>query len=539
MAKNEENGVWRTVGGRRIFIKEGQDLATAMVESGKFKNLRSDYRKAKEEMSKKEDEVSLKLSEKQIEAGNRLNENAEKGVREDIKSFLSGKEDYDGSREDFIRDLSDNWGVDKDKVEDILHEENLKHPRNFKTDRPQREIHKLGQTNSSDEKIDLDKIQEDEERLKIAKDIAKEVYGKNMGDELLERKAKEILEPQEGEVLEKGDEPYTNAKGELERSTKYLKEWQEQLKGGKEEKNESSIKQSDNVVKLPDGTPIDQNYIKDLYSGMSYEEVKRENDFDKEWIKDVKPESRPTQEAKIRETEKYLQNMERYESRIDDKEFGKKDWGDNVYPFSEGTAWKGTKSEQNLSTTEVAKEVTNKMKEAYPGIKINRKTSYYSGGSSADFSIMESDKPLIRSIDDFSQTELNRLYNKGYNSNYYKNVEEFKEALRKRLASGNIDVNKYHIDENYELTPYGKAVLKDLNKVIDAYNYDESDSMTDYFHTGFYSDISIGRYNKPYQVNETKTTKSNSITNSLQQKAYKKYLKEHPNSKMTFEDFMK
>lgn len=31
-----ENGVWRTVGGRRIFIKEGQDLETAMKESGKF-----------------------------------------------------------------------------------------------------------------------------------------------------------------------------------------------------------------------------------------------------------------------------------------------------------------------------------------------------------------------------------------------------------------------------------------------------------------------------------------------------------------------
>ena len=32
----EENGVWRTVGGRRIFIKDGQDLASAMKESGKF-----------------------------------------------------------------------------------------------------------------------------------------------------------------------------------------------------------------------------------------------------------------------------------------------------------------------------------------------------------------------------------------------------------------------------------------------------------------------------------------------------------------------
>lgn len=31
-------GVWRTVGGRRIFIKDGEDLATAMKNSGKFRN---------------------------------------------------------------------------------------------------------------------------------------------------------------------------------------------------------------------------------------------------------------------------------------------------------------------------------------------------------------------------------------------------------------------------------------------------------------------------------------------------------------------
>ena len=40
MAKKNEDigGVWRTIGGRRVFIKEGQDLATAMKESGKFNN---------------------------------------------------------------------------------------------------------------------------------------------------------------------------------------------------------------------------------------------------------------------------------------------------------------------------------------------------------------------------------------------------------------------------------------------------------------------------------------------------------------------
>ncbi len=45
----EENGVWRTVGGRRIFIKEGQDLASAMKESGKFnqdnKNIQTKIKK--------------------------------------------------------------------------------------------------------------------------------------------------------------------------------------------------------------------------------------------------------------------------------------------------------------------------------------------------------------------------------------------------------------------------------------------------------------------------------------------------------------
>ena len=34
-----EQGVWRTIGGRRVFIKNGKDLATAMKESGKFKKV--------------------------------------------------------------------------------------------------------------------------------------------------------------------------------------------------------------------------------------------------------------------------------------------------------------------------------------------------------------------------------------------------------------------------------------------------------------------------------------------------------------------
>ena len=32
----ENNGVWRTISGRKVFIKKGQSLEQAMIESGKF-----------------------------------------------------------------------------------------------------------------------------------------------------------------------------------------------------------------------------------------------------------------------------------------------------------------------------------------------------------------------------------------------------------------------------------------------------------------------------------------------------------------------
>lgn len=59
MTKYDENeGVWRTIGGRRVFIRTGQDLASAMKESGKFKihNAKAEeeyelYKKARQDES--------------------------------------------------------------------------------------------------------------------------------------------------------------------------------------------------------------------------------------------------------------------------------------------------------------------------------------------------------------------------------------------------------------------------------------------------------------------------------------------------------
>ena len=58
-------GVWRTVGGRKIFIKDGEDLETAMKKSGKFKNLKK--KDEDEEKSSPRDAVAYFLKKGEFE----------------------------------------------------------------------------------------------------------------------------------------------------------------------------------------------------------------------------------------------------------------------------------------------------------------------------------------------------------------------------------------------------------------------------------------------------------------------------------------
>jgi hypothetical protein len=62
-----------------------------------------------------------------------------------------------------------------------------------------------------------------------------------------------------------------------------------------------------------------------------------------------------------------------------------------------------------------------------------------------------------------------------------------------------LDVNIYWIDDNYT-----GIVKKFLNELIAAIKsdewFDKSDIQSDYFHTAYYIDVNIGKWNKPYQL---------------------------------------
>ena len=61
------DGVWRTVGGRRIFIIEGQSLSDAMASSGKFQK-KWDYQGVNDAVKKIEDGVENVKTFKQAAA---------------------------------------------------------------------------------------------------------------------------------------------------------------------------------------------------------------------------------------------------------------------------------------------------------------------------------------------------------------------------------------------------------------------------------------------------------------------------------------
>lgn len=65
-------------------------------------------------------------------------------------------------------------------------------------------------------------------------------------------------------------------------------------------------------------------------------------------------------------------------------------------------------------------------------------------------------------------------------------------------AKFGIQVNPYHFKSHFE----GKS-LKFLSEVIPAMNagnHDRSDAMVDYFDVGWYVDVNIGKWNKPYTL---------------------------------------
>jgi hypothetical protein len=93
---------------------------------------------------------------------------------------------------------------------------------------------------------------------------------------------------------------------------------------------------------------------------------------------------------------------------------------------------------------------------------------------------------------DFIENYIKTDADKNYGNKMDQNQIDY---IRKNKA---LDVNPYWYQEHYT----GKALsfLKEVFKAMNAGNHDNSDIQTDYFDVGWYVDINIGQWNKPYAL---------------------------------------
>lgn len=122
--KEDKDGVWRTVGGRRIFIADGEDLQTAMKKSGKFskirvenKNKNSDKEREEERTKKIKEDVKKHNIPKSIE-DNLLSKNLPNRVQGvvDLVDFVAIEEEWEVETKLFNSTNFGVYDVDDNKI---------------------------------------------------------------------------------------------------------------------------------------------------------------------------------------------------------------------------------------------------------------------------------------------------------------------------------------------------------------------------------------------------------------------------------------
>jgi len=157
-------------------------------------------------------------------------------------------------------------------------------------------------------------------------------------------------------------------------------------------------------------------------------------------------------------------------------------------------AWQGEKYELGKDLKDIAKETRQYLKKKFPKCKFSITIERYSMGQSLNIYLMGG--------------PFTAIYQKGsHNGREFTSIEEQGHKFEQYSQ-----LNQYTFSENYyskrlpmagwnngsQLSFQAWYVLKDAVNFVSQYNFDDSDSMIDYFHTNFYLHVNIGKWNKPF-----------------------------------------
>lgn len=137
-----------------------------------------------------------------------------------------------------------------------------------------------------------------------------------------------------------------------------------------------------------------------------------------------------------------------------------------------------------ISATDIA-SIRNELKAAFPNWKFGVRKG--AGSLSVDVTVKQGDIDFVEV--------------------YCANGVDVQEAesTRKHRA---IQINQYWINDHWGHDAAASDALNTINEIMHnapgraggRVYFDESDAMTDYFHTAFYTHLNIGAWNKPYAL---------------------------------------
>ena len=172
--------------------------------------------------------------------------------------------------------------------------------------------------------------------------------------------------------------------------------------------------------------------------------------------------------------------------------------------YNEG--FTGSRYSSNRSLKEIAILVREYVKAKYPKFKFSVRTEYASMCQKLYITLTEGYTDLFVSEEEY-RTKMREYYRHGVRM-YGRSEEEIQRQIAydwENKYRNNIQIRSYDNikDADYGLRPEIYAMISDVARYAESYNYDHSDSMVDYFDVNFYFfGVSVGRYDKPYKINE-------------------------------------
>ena len=164
-----------------------------------------------------------------------------------------------------------------------------------------------------------------------------------------------------------------------------------------------------------------------------------------------------------------------------------------------------TKAEKiNMNIKDIAKQVKQQLKKECPNCSFSVTIERYSMGQSLHINLMLSDLKIIRDFKDIPEYAYETI-GSGYTKEQIEQRQnELYHQLNEHTFNNGFDKNKWC--NGVFLTERGHNLFKRVCEIINHYNYNDSDSMTDYFNVNFYLSLSIGKWNKDYIFEGLKMT---------------------------------